>query len=193
MAAKPLPDQALLLKLLRYEPETGKLFWRERPIEMFSDGGKGRAKNCSIWNERHAGTEAAPCPSPKGSKGYRLIGLFKSKFLAHRLIWKMMTDDEPPEIDHINGNKADNRFCNLRASDTKDNKRNLRTPTHNKSGTCGVFWNKQLNRWHAHITVNGKTYHLGVHLNKDDAIRARKAGERRFGFHPNHGRKGKLA
>ena len=44
------PDQ--LIKLLRYDPETGKLFWRPRPVGMFRDGGKTAAHSCAVWNKR---------------------------------------------------------------------------------------------------------------------------------------------
>lgn len=191
MAAKPLPDQVLLLKLLRYEPETGRLFWLPRTPDLFKDGGIGRDAMCRAWNARNAGREAFPCTAPKGARGYVQAQIFKRKYLKHRIIWKLVTGDEPDQIDHINGDKADNRFANLRSVTCAENMRNLARHSHNKSGCTGVFWNDQFDRWQAHITVGGHTRHLGLHRNKDAAIRARKAAERRLGFHPNHGRQRK--
>lgn len=189
MAIKPLPDQATLLKLLRYEPETGKLFWLARPPEMFSDGGIGRSATHQAWNRRYPDTEAAPCQKPKGARGYRQINLCGRKYLVHRVIWKMVTGQEPPEVDHISGDKADNKWRNLRASDTVANKKNMAMQGRNKSGCTGVFWNNQLSRWQAFISVGKKRKHLGVHKDRDAAIRARKAAERHYGYGPNHGRK----
>lgn len=60
MAVKPLPSQEVLRQLLRYEPETGKLFWKARAPDMFPEG-KGRytaARSCQIWNTKYSATEA---------------------------------------------------------------------------------------------------------------------------------------
>lgn len=189
MAAKPLPDADLLRQLLRYEPDTGKLFWRERPLEMFKSGGSGQEFYWRIWNDRYAEQEVSPMDRPKGSRGYRIVGIFKSKYLFHRIAWKIVTGEDPDEIDHINGDTADNRWCNLRNVTTAENKRNLAKSTRNRSGCTGVFWNSQFNRWQSFITVGLKTKHLGLHKTKESAIRARKSAEREMGFHPNHGRK----
>lgn len=189
MATKPLPDQALLNKLLRYEPETGKLFWRARPIEMFSSGGVGAKATHRTWNSKYAEKEAFPCSKPKGARGYIQAQIFKKKYLAHRIIWKMVTGDDPSLIDHINGDKTDNRFANLRDVSELENGQNLAMHSRNSSGCTGVMWNKQFERWHAFISVMGKRRHLGLYKSKDEAVLARKAGERKYGFHPNHGRK----
>jgi len=188
MATKPLPDQALLLKLLRYEPETGKLFWLPRPLEMFSDHGIGAELNCRNWNRRYANREAFPCASPKGAKGYVQAQIFRGKYQAHRIIWKMVTGEEPDQIDHISGIRADNRFSNLRAVSCAENKRNLGIDKRNKSGCTGVLWHKAAGKWWASIQKDGQRHNLGLYENLENAVRARKAAERRLGFHPNHGR-----
>jgi hypothetical protein len=56
-----------------------------------------------------------------------------------------------------------------------------------RSGHAGVTWDKSKSRWTAEIMNHGKTIHLGVFKNKDDAIAVRKLAEQAFGFHPNHG------
>jgi hypothetical protein len=58
MAKRVLPDQETLLKLLRYEPETGKLFWRPRTPDMFPEGEKSAKHNCNVWNSNNAGKPA---------------------------------------------------------------------------------------------------------------------------------------
>jgi hypothetical protein len=191
MAVKPLPDQETLLKLLRYEPETGKLYWRERPVSMFRPGNTSSEHNCKVWNAAHAGREAYPCKNPRGSRGYVQANLLGSKYLKHRIIWKMMTGQDPIEVDHINGDKSDNRWMNLRAVGRRENSKNLCLHERNNSGCTGVFWNNQFSRWQASISANGRRMHLGLHTSKESAIIARKAAERDLGFHPNHGRKRK--
>lgn len=189
MAAKPLPAQSTLLKYLDYSMGTGRFYWRERSVADFSKGGIGAENSCRIWNDRYAGKEAWACGNPKGSRGYVQANFLGKKYLKHRIAWKYVTGEEPDEVDHINGDRTDNRFANLRSVTRAENSKNAAIFGHNTSGCTGVFWNKQCRRWHATIHLKGKTRHLGVFLSKDDAIRARKAGEREMGFHPNHGRR----
>lgn len=185
MATKPLPDQALLLKLLRYEPETGKLFWRERSPAMFTNTRKPD-EVCQAFNTRYAGQEGFTAID---THGYRHSRIFGVQHLAHRVIWKMITGLEPPEIDHENGERADNRWINLVEATHKTNHRNRKLDARNTSGQSGVLWRD--GRWRVTIKVAGKTHSLGSFRDLDVAIRARKAAERRLGFHPNHGRKRK--
>lgn len=92
------------------------------------------------------------------------------------------------EIDHINGNKADNRICNLRCVDHFTNMKNYPLPRNNKSGIIGVSWYKALSKWEAKIQHDGKSIHLGYFDDLDDAAKARKAAEEKYSFHANHGR-----
>lgn len=188
---KALPDRSLLLALLRYDPSTGKLFWRERPIEMFGAGNSSQHSNLQNWNKRYAGQEAFPCERPTGARGYVQANILGKKYLKHRVIWKMVTGEEPPEIDHDNGLKWDNRWQNLIASDRQGNSKNLALRSTNRSGATGVFWNKAFKRWQANIFVAGKRIHIGLFTDKDQAILARKAAERKYGFAPRHGTKRK--
>lgn len=192
MAAKPLPDQALLLKLLRYEPETGKLYWRERDISMFYNGPKNSAL-CMMrsWNGRFANK---PAFTARKSHGYLHGSIGGQIFMAHRIIWKMVTGEEPSMIDHINGVPSDNRFCNLRGASASDNCRNSATYKSNSSGAVGVDFlpakpGQRRAQWRARIQAEGKLITLGGFASMEDAIRVRKSAERRYGFHPNHGRK----
>jgi len=77
---KPIPTPEMLRKLLRYDPETGKLFWRERPVEMFADTGRGGSKGSAArWNGRFSGKEAFTAIS---GSGYLTGGIFSKIFQA---------------------------------------------------------------------------------------------------------------
>lgn len=180
MAAKPLPDQSLLLKLLRYEPDTGRLLWRERDVAMFTRNQSARA-----WNKRCAHKQAG-CPHGAGYITVRLLGC---QYLAHRIIWKMVTGEEPAILDHINGIRSDNRFANLRPVNHAENARNAALQSKSKSGCHGVVWLEHRGLWLSQIReLDGSYRYLGVFEDVSEAVRVRKAAERRLGFHPNHGK-----
>ena len=119
-----LPTQAELKKLLRYEPGTGRLFWKARSKGMFgvSDSSRSAEHACNQWNSRFADKEALT----KVNVGYRCGRLGYQYVLAHRVIWKLMTGEEPKEIDHIDGNRSNNKWQNLRSVTASDNRRNTR-------------------------------------------------------------------
>lgn len=84
-------------------------------------------------------------------------------------------------IDHINGNKLDNRKENLREVSNAENMRNRKgLHPHNKSGTTGVYWLPNLSKWVVKLRFNGKNIHGGYYTNLDDAIAARYALEIKY-------------
>lgn len=175
MAAKPLPERSLLLKRFHYDPTSGMLSWRH--LE-----GHPLSATELRWNAKLGGKEAGTV----AKNGYRYVNLSKSLYLAHRIIWKMVTGQEPVCIDHINHNPLDNRFHNLRAVDHAGNMQNLPLRKTSKSGVGGVSWCRSKKSWRAYITINKKTHYLGYFVTIEDAALARKAKERELGFHPNH-------
>lgn len=184
---KELPSPEDLRKLLRYEPATGRLFWRERSARMFNLPSKrssqGRANN---WNSRYSGKEAF---TSSNTHGYKQGHILNAVCQAHRVIWAIHTGKWPSgEVDHINGNRTDNRICNLRVVTSRDNSKNLSLRCDNTSGAHGVGWHPTTQKWRARIKAGGKSISLGLFAKKDDAIKARKAAEKRYGFHANHGR-----
>jgi len=92
--------------------------------------------------------------------------------LMHRVI---MDAPEGMDVDHINGNRLDNRRANLRVCSHAQNRANSKTPVTNKSGYKGVSWCKRDSRWIAFITSNGKSKNLGRFL---DIVEAAKAYNR---------------
>lgn len=179
MDVKELPDVALLHKALIYEPDTGRLVWRERSRDMCpSDAHQ------MTWNKRFAGKEAG-CHSYKGVCFHFLGRLLK----AHRVAWYLHYGVQPSgQIDHINGNPCDNRLINLRDVTRAENQRNMKRRSNNRSGSLGVSWDTRRKKWYASIRAEGKTKSLGRHDTLEAAINARKQADAIYGYHANHGR-----
>lgn len=159
------------------------MFWKERKLEMFENKTQNQL---DIWNEKNVGKEAF---TSLNKDGY-LCGVLNGKIrLAHRILWQIVNDEIPFIIDHINGVRNDNRLINLRNVNHIENNRNLSILPSNKSGVTGVYFRTCRNKWLAKISVNNKQIHLGYYENFEDAIKARKEGEIKYGFHENHGKK----
>lgn len=173
-------DPKLACELLEYEPGTGLLYWKERPVELFTEPRFARA-----WNTRYAGKQAI---TSDNGLGYKIGSIFGRHFLAHRLAWAISYGEWPDIIDHINGNPGDNRIANLRSVTATENSCNTRLYKKNTSGHVGVTWSSTANKWAAQISINRKAIFLGVFDDKNAAIAARKRAEAELGFHPNHGR-----
>jgi hypothetical protein len=170
----------ILKSLLTYDPDIGIFAWKPRDRKYFVSD-----HSYKVWITRFCGRNVV---NPN-SEGYLQIMLNKKMYSAHRLAWLYATGSWPTDkIDHINGDRADNRIINLRSVDSVENTRNKALGKNNKSGHFGVYWNKQVNKWTANIQVNGRVNHLGTYTDKNEAIAARKNGERKHGFHENHGR-----
>lgn len=83
-------------------------------------------------------------------------------------------------VDHINRDKLDNRKANLRVCTQKDNMRNASIACNNKSGVTGVFFDKKVNRWRAQVYIKGKTKHVGIFDDFEEAVKARKDAEKKL-------------
>lgn len=180
----PKPNPETLKRLLDYNPETGRFYWKERGGAEFMGGkrsGQGIANN---WNSKLAGKEAFLHSSPAGYKGCSIQG---HATLAHRAAWMIYYGETPEVIDHINGIRDDNRIANLRNVSHKINCRNQKIRAVNKSGCVGVRQKKGERKWIAEIKVDYVKKFLGYFDTKQDAIKARKDAEKRYGFHSNHG------
>ena len=107
------------------------------------------------------------------------IGHKKQKVVSlHRYI---MDEHNPTVfIDHINGNTLDNRKSNLRRVNSAQNSQNHKKLKTNTSGTTGVYWHKNKNKWESCISVDGKNVYLGLFDSKEEAIEARKEAEEKY-------------
>lgn len=182
---KPLPNATTLHDLLVYDPLAGTFIWKPRRPEHFTATEKRTPEwLCLWWNKRFAG-QPAGSPTPHG---YVVIRIGSIDYRAHRVAWVMTYGCEPDFIDHINGDRADNRLTNLRSVNHGENTRNAKKRTDNLSGTVGVSYFAPKGTWRARINLNGETLLLGYFKTKEEAIAARKAAEKTHGYHENHGR-----
>jgi len=105
------------------------------------------------------------------TKGYRYITILGQLFREHRLAFFYMTGSWPKyQIDHINNNKSDNRWENLRDVPAIINCRNRPMFKNNTSGHRGVVWNKQCNKWQVICRSKGVQHYFGLFEEKQDAI-----------------------
>lgn len=79
------------------------------------------------------------------------------------------------QVDHINGDRLDNRRSNLRIVTSLDNNKNHSLNKRNTSGYNGVYYDKRSGKWVAQASINNKTTYLGKFATKEDAINCRKA------------------
>lgn len=174
-------DITYLREAFDYNPETGDIRWGKRPKEHFPT-----TKGYNLWCTRFAGK----VPGGITKKGYRRIPIGRATFYAHRLIWMIHYGEDPAgQIDHINGDRADNRIGNLRVTDNTGNARNRKVRANNTSGYSGVKWWPDRQKWQAQIGVGrSSAKSLGFYETKDEAIAARRGAEIVLEYHPNHGR-----
>lgn len=172
-------SQAVLKELMYYDPETGIFVWKERSASWFK-----RERDKNAWNAHYSGQRAGSV----ASTGYIDIGIQDKIYRAHILAWIYCFGQRPShDIDHINGDRSDNRLSNLRPADRSINGRNQGIPIHNSSGVMGVHWMERIKKWQARIMASGKRLHLGYFENFDDAVKARRDAEMVHHYHPNHG------
>lgn len=167
-AEMPSPDY--LRQVLRCDPDTGMLFWRTKPRNMFNTD-----RDHKWWNTMFSGKRAF---TSINSRGYITGGLDYKTYLAHRVIWAIAHGEWPGEyIDHINGDRTDNRLTNLRCATPCQNQYNrVAVQSNNKSGFRGVSWNKTARKWQAAIKIGGVNKYLGSFDRPEEASAAyRKA------------------
>jgi len=120
---------------------------------------------------------------------YRLISLHGEPFLVHRIAYYMVHNTCPEYIDHINGNRFDNRIENLRPATRSENACNIGLSRLNTSGVKGLSWAKKPQKWLACIKLNGKNKNLGYFESKElGAEFLELARELVHGSYANHGK-----
>lgn len=140
-----------LKQYLEYLPETGEFFANKKSIN------------------RPAGRKLGTVHST----GYVVIRIKDKLYKAHRLAWLYMTGEFPGNvIDHINRDKKDNRFVNLRDVTRSDNSENNPIKRSNSSGFVGVSWYAPTKKWRARIMYGYKGKHLGYFQTPQEAHEA---------------------
>ena len=188
MAGKALPPPEVLRQLFRYDPETGKLFWRHRDASVFSAGGRTSAEHAArTWNTKYANREAF---TARKKSGHLYGRLFRAYTMAHRVAWAIHFGEAPNGfIDHINHDPADNRIKNLRVVDAAENAKNRSPNKGKRSGLphgVSVRVNGGINRYFAQIQVGGANNYLGTFNTPDEASDAYRKAAAENGFHENH-------
>lgn len=142
----------LLQQALAYDPETGVFCWLVNRGRFAKIGAVAGATN---------------------GRGYRTVKVYGKQFYAHRLAWLLSFGEvsEDIEIDHIDGDKSNNKLANLRAVTKAVNQQNKRQPlSTNTSGFLGV--SKSGIGWKAEILVNKKRVNLGTFVEPEIAYEA---------------------
>jgi hypothetical protein len=118
----------------------------------------------------------------RNSKGYIDIHIVHAQYKAHRLAWLIMTGEWPSsQIDHINGDKSDNRWRNLREATNSQNNANQGLRRSNRTGFKGVSFARN-GKPYAQIRANGQTRYLGSFDTAEEASAAyEKAAKEAFG------------
>lgn len=159
---KQYPSIAFVRERFSYDPNTGDLTW---------------AKARRDYLGRVAGYQE--------DDGYIRVTIGNDRYHAHRLIWAIVHDEYPEEIDHRNGVRSDNRIKNLRACTRSENHQNRGDSSNNTTGFRGVTYDKANSRFLARIGHNYKQYHLGSFIKPEDAAAAYKRAKKQLhGFQP---------
>lgn len=152
-----------LKEYLHYDPNTGVMF---------------------SYKNRKRTNYLFPLGSVATNK-YLLINISDFRYRAHRLAWLYVYGEFPKgQIDHINGNRIDNRICNLRDVSRNENAKNKSMYKNNTSGVSGISWDKINSKWSVYI----KDLHIGSYKCKLDAVAEVIRARKKHGFHSNHGR-----
>ena len=153
MFIKPTPPQAFLAECFDYSPDIGALTWKARPRTHFLTESKWK-RHLSLDVGREAGT--------LNTHGYRVVRLTyggsAGLFPVHRVIWTLLNATDASVVDHINGDRSDNRLTNLRELSQSEN---VRKKAPAKDGLRGAHFDKARGKWLSQIRVDGSQQFLG--------------------------------
>ena len=158
--SRPMPPFEEIDKFLRYDPDTGKIYWKNKPCRNVI-----------------AGAEAGTIEKDHRTF-YRRIAVNKARHQAHRIAWLLYYKKDPGEkhIDHKNHNGLDNRICNLRIATNTQNQYNRGISKTNTTGYKGVFKNKTHSHrnkpYFATARINGNPFYLGSFRTAEEASEA---------------------
>src|SRR5581483_6716114 len=114
MALRRLPSREYLLERLHYDEGDGNLYWHFRPRLHFKSDAEARR-----WNTRYAGTLAGSITRPHAPR--RQVTIDARDYFAHHIVWKIITGDDAPELDHKDRNDLNNKFENLQSATRAQN------------------------------------------------------------------------
>jgi hypothetical protein len=141
IAGQPV-SQERLREMLEYDPSNGAFYWKIR----------------------RAWAKAGSAAGSIGPNGYWRISINDRSISSHRLAWLYMTGEWPTVgIDHINSDKTDNAWTNLRLATPQQQQFNQRISSRNTSGLKGVSKNAKNGLWRADIMKNGKSKTIGYY------------------------------
>jgi hypothetical protein len=142
--------QSELKEVLNYDPNTGIFTWKQKTSNRIKVGAiAGNLHNC----------------------GYIELKVKGNRILAHRLAWLYEHGKLPSLIDHINGDKKDNRICNLRQASFAENAYNSKIRVDNKSGIRCVCWDNKRQSWGVRIKLEGKLKYFGNYKDLNEAAK----------------------
>jgi hypothetical protein len=190
---KELPTKEFLNECFSYDPETGKLIWKTRPLHHFPNSWRMNATNARMAG-KEAGTRVK-CHRTGNPKCVD-VGFWKvAKYKAHIIIHLLMGIEIPDglEVDHRDGNPWNNKWENLRIGTHQQNLCNLAAPRDKINGLpigISICRDSKKNPFRSQICFKGKIYLLGLHPTVELAAAARRAAEIRFFGDLADGRRG---
>lgn len=167
-AIKPLPSQKYLKECFSYDPNTGLLIWKVRPLEHFKN-----KRIFNVWNAKYSNKVAGYIEN----SGHLAVCISNHEYRIHRLIWKIQSGLDPVAlIDHIDRNKLNNKWENLREATKSQNNKNASFK--NSSGFIGVYFDNRSKKYQAAIRINGKNKSLGYFNTAEEAFKVRSIAEK---------------
>lgn len=149
-----------------FEYRDGHLFWKTKVSQRINIGDKAGSID---------------------QKGYCRIMINNKSYKTHRLVFMMHNGYLPEQIDHIDGNKLNNRIDNLRPATNGQNRHNTSIQKNNSSGVKGINWQKRDNKWQARVMLNKKSYQVGYFDTLEEAKQAiQKVREQLHGDYARH-------
>lgn len=156
-------------EFLSYSPDTGDLVW----LRKRTHNRKANVGDVAGGVDEH---------------GYIRIMFDGKKYRAHRVAFVLMGLPMPEQVDHINGNRRDNRWVNLRPSNAQANARNACRRQDSRTALTGVTFSVQHGKWKVRINRSGVTQYLGLFPNLLDAAAARLSAQNALAYSHRHGK-----